>query len=78
MTRRSAHETRRRAQVPSRRGLLIALDSIDRVIGIIRASKDPAEAKTRLQDEPFRASAASPRSTRRIQVLLRSWAVSFT
>jgi len=35
-------------------GLLVALDNVDRVIEIIRGSKDPAEAKERLVAEPFR------------------------
>jgi DNA gyrase subunit A len=34
-------------------GLLIALDNIDRVIEIIRGSKDPSEAKEKLVAEPF-------------------------
>ncbi len=34
-------------------GMLVALDNIDRVIEIIRGSKDPAEAKERLVQEPF-------------------------
>jgi DNA gyrase subunit A len=36
-------------------GLLVALDNIDRVIEIIRGSKDPNEAKDRLMAESFRA-----------------------
>ncbi len=32
-------------------GLIIAIDNIDRVISIIRSSKNPKEAKTRLMDE---------------------------
>jgi DNA gyrase subunit A len=36
-------------------GLLIALDNIDRVIELIRSSKDVPEAKNKLVDEPFRA-----------------------
>lgn len=35
-------------------GLLVALDNIDRVIEIIRSSKDSPEAKERLMAEPFR------------------------
>ncbi len=35
-------------------GLLIALDNIDRVIVLIRSSKDPKEARSRLQAEPFK------------------------
>jgi DNA gyrase subunit A len=34
-------------------GLVIAVDNIDRVIQIIRASKDPEEAKAALMAEPF-------------------------
>ncbi|NJK90297.1 MAG: hypothetical protein HC923_13530 [Myxococcales bacterium] len=36
-------------------GLLVALDNIDRVIELIRASSDPSEAKARLMEEPFTA-----------------------
>jgi DNA gyrase subunit A len=35
-------------------GLLVALDNIDRVIEIIRGSKDPNEARDRLCAEPFK------------------------
>jgi DNA gyrase subunit A len=35
-------------------GLLVALDNIDRVIEIIRAAKDPGEAKANLIAEPFK------------------------
>ncbi|MEQ8275242.1 MAG: DNA gyrase subunit A [Deltaproteobacteria bacterium] len=56
VTRRTAYEL---AQAEKRFhttvGLLIALDNIDRVIQIIRSSKDPAEAKVRLVAEPFKA-----------------------
>ncbi len=56
VTRRTAYEL---AQAEKRFhttvGLLIALDNIDRVIQIIRGSKDPAEAKVRLVAEPFKA-----------------------
>ncbi len=38
----------------TRVGLLIALDNIDRVIELIRSSKDPDEARTRLVAEPFK------------------------
>ncbi len=56
VTRRSAYELReaeRRFHVVV--GLLVALDNIDRVIEIVRSSKDPAEAKRRLVAEPFKA-----------------------
>ncbi|MEQ9498930.1 MAG: DNA gyrase subunit A [Deltaproteobacteria bacterium] len=56
VTRRTAYEL---AQAEKRFhttvGLLIALDNIDRVIQIIRSSKDPSEAKVRLVAEPFKA-----------------------
>jgi DNA gyrase subunit A len=38
----------------TRVGLLVALDNIDRVIELIRGSKDPEEAKTKLVAEPFK------------------------
>ena len=54
VTRRSLFELR---QAQSRReiveGLGLAIDQIDRIIAIIRAAKDPAEAKDNLMAEPL-------------------------
>jgi len=54
VTRRTLHELK---QAKARReiveGLGLAIDQIDRIIAIIRAAKDPSEAKDRLMAEPL-------------------------
>jgi DNA gyrase subunit A len=54
VTRRTAFELRQaERRFHTQVGLLVALDNIDRVIEIIRGSKDPAEAKVGLMTERF-------------------------
>ena len=54
VTRRTAFELRQaERRFHTQVGLLVALDNIDRVIQIIRGSKDPAEAKAGLVAERF-------------------------
>ncbi|MCB9706396.1 MAG: DNA gyrase subunit A [Myxococcales bacterium] len=58
VTRRSRHDLRKAAE---RReiveGIGVAIDSIDRIIEIIRAARDPEEAKANLMAEPLKGCA---------------------
>ncbi|MCC6993311.1 MAG: DNA gyrase subunit A [Deltaproteobacteria bacterium] len=58
VTRRSLYElAQARARLHIVEGLAMAVANIDRVIEIIRASRDPEEARTRLMAEPLRGMA---------------------